>query len=133
MPSMSCTSMHLPIGWNGLTMLTEGCSVCMPIVIILSLFCSTPLSLKLIMTMDMHTEHPSVVMLSPCQLIDMCTELEGILGRLRCLSMCIDDLGTNIRWSKSPFPLDLMKPSSCLDGSLSTIPTRVLLRESSVY
>ena len=27
-------SMQMPIGWNGLNMPTEGCSVCMPIVII---------------------------------------------------------------------------------------------------
>ena len=33
MPSMPYGSMHMPIGWNGLTMPIEGCSVCMPIVI----------------------------------------------------------------------------------------------------
>ena len=31
---MPCSSMHMPIAWNGLNMATEGCSVCMPIVII---------------------------------------------------------------------------------------------------
>ena len=34
MPSMPYGSMHLPIGWNGLSMTTEVCSVVMPIVII---------------------------------------------------------------------------------------------------
>ena len=33
MPSMPCCSMHLPIGWNGLSMHTEGYSVCIPIAI----------------------------------------------------------------------------------------------------
>ena len=33
MPSMPYSSMHMPIGWNGLSMLIEGCSVCMPMVI----------------------------------------------------------------------------------------------------
>ena len=51
----------------------------------------------------------------------------------RHLSMCIEHLTTNIRQSKSPFPSDLMKSSSCLDESLSTIPTGVLLRESTDY
>ena len=30
---MPYCSMHMPIGWNGLSMPTEGCSVHMPIVI----------------------------------------------------------------------------------------------------
>ena len=34
MPSMPYCSMCIPIGWNGLSMLTEGCSVHMPIVIL---------------------------------------------------------------------------------------------------
>ena len=34
MPSMPYGSVQMPIGWNGLSMLTEGCSLCMPIVII---------------------------------------------------------------------------------------------------
>ena len=34
MPSIPYCSMCMPIGWNGLSMPTEGCSVCMPIVII---------------------------------------------------------------------------------------------------
>ena len=34
MPSMPYSSMHMPIGWNGLSMPTEGCSVYMLIVII---------------------------------------------------------------------------------------------------
>ena len=33
MPSMPSCSMHMPIGWNGLSMPTEGCSVHMPIII----------------------------------------------------------------------------------------------------
>ena len=33
MPSMPYSSMHMPIGWNGLSMPTEWCSVCMPIII----------------------------------------------------------------------------------------------------
>ena len=33
MHSMPYGSMHMSIGWNGLTMPIEGCSVCMPIVI----------------------------------------------------------------------------------------------------
>ena len=33
MPSMPCCYMYMPIGWNGLSMSTEGCSVCMPIII----------------------------------------------------------------------------------------------------
>ena len=33
--------------------------------------CLTPLTLKLIMTMGMHTEHPSVGMLNPFQPIGM--------------------------------------------------------------
>ena len=31
---MPYDSKQMPIGWNGLSMPTEGCSVCMPIVII---------------------------------------------------------------------------------------------------
>ena len=34
MPSMPYDYMGMPIGWNGLSLPTEGCSVCMPIVII---------------------------------------------------------------------------------------------------
>ena len=34
-----------------------------------------PLTLKLIMTMDMHTEHPSVGMLSPFQPMGICIEV----------------------------------------------------------
>ena len=34
MPSMPYGSVQMPIGWNGLSMSTEECSVCMPIVII---------------------------------------------------------------------------------------------------
>ena len=34
MSSMPYSSMYMPIGWNGLIMSTEGCSVHMPIVII---------------------------------------------------------------------------------------------------
>ena len=34
MPSMPYGSMQMPIGWNGLRMPTEECSVCMAIVII---------------------------------------------------------------------------------------------------
>ena len=34
MPSMFCCSMHMPIGWELLNMPTDGCSVCMPIIII---------------------------------------------------------------------------------------------------
>ena len=30
---MSYCSVHMPIGWNGLSMPTEGYSVCMPIII----------------------------------------------------------------------------------------------------
>ena len=33
MPSITYCSMCMPIGWNGLSMPTEGCSVCLPIVI----------------------------------------------------------------------------------------------------
>ena len=33
MPSMPYSSMHMPVGWNGLSMSNEGCSVCMPIII----------------------------------------------------------------------------------------------------
>ena len=33
MPSMPYSSLHMPIGWNGLSIPTEGCSVCMPIII----------------------------------------------------------------------------------------------------
>ena len=33
MPNMPYCSMYMPTGWNGLSMPTEGCSVCMPIVI----------------------------------------------------------------------------------------------------
>ena len=33
MPNMPYCSMHMPIGWNGLSIPTEGCSVWMPIVI----------------------------------------------------------------------------------------------------
>ena len=32
-PSMPYCSLHMPIGWNGLSMPTEGCSVHMPIAI----------------------------------------------------------------------------------------------------
>ena len=52
---------------------------------------------------------------------------------LKHLSICIGHLRTNIRCRKSPFPSDLMKSSSCLDESLSTIPTGVLLQESADY
>ena len=31
---MPYSYMHMSIGWNGLSMHTEGCSVCMPIIII---------------------------------------------------------------------------------------------------
>ena len=34
MLSMPYSSMHMPIGWNGLSMPTEGCTVCMSTVII---------------------------------------------------------------------------------------------------
>ena len=33
MPNMPYSSMHMPTGWNGLNMPTEGCSVHMPIII----------------------------------------------------------------------------------------------------
>ena len=33
MPSMPYCSVYMPIGWNGVSMPTEGCSVCMPTVI----------------------------------------------------------------------------------------------------
>ena len=33
MPNMPYSSMNMPIGWNALSMPTEGCSVPMPIVI----------------------------------------------------------------------------------------------------
>ena len=33
MPHMPYCSMHMPIGWNGLSMPTERCSVCIPIAI----------------------------------------------------------------------------------------------------
>ena len=36
--------------------------------------CLTPLTLKLVMTMDMNTEHLSVGMLSPFKPIGMCIE-----------------------------------------------------------
>ena len=42
----------------------------------------TPLTLKLIMTMSMQTEHPSVGMLSPFQPIGICIEPQGIMGML---------------------------------------------------
>ena len=151
MPSMAYSSVCITISWNGLSMPTEGCSVCMPIVItnfkvkgvkqdsvsITFIYgtesCLTPLTMKLVMTMGMHTEHPSVGMLSPFQLVGMCIELQGILGMCRHLSMHIEHLRTNKKCSKPPFPSDLMKSSSWLDDSLSTIPTKVLLRESTVY
>ena len=91
--------------------------------------CSTPLSLELVMIMDMHTEHPAVGMLNSFQPIGMCIDQKGILGMLRHLNMCIEHLKNNIRHSKSSFPSDLMKSSSCLGESLSTIPTGVPLRE----
>ena len=31
---MFCCSMCMPIGWEGLSMLNDGCSVCMPIIIV---------------------------------------------------------------------------------------------------
>ena len=34
MPSMPYGSMQMSIGWNGLSIPPEGCSVCMPVVII---------------------------------------------------------------------------------------------------
>ena len=50
---MPYSSKHMPIGWNGLSMLTEGCSVCMPIVIIYKLRCveqdSLPYMMKVIL------------------------------------------------------------------------------------
>ena len=49
------------------------------------------------------------------------------------LSMHIEHLRTNIRHSNSPFPSDLMKSSRFLNESLSTIPIKVLLRESTYY
>ena len=52
---------------------------------------------------------------------------------LRHLTMHTEHLRANIRHSNSPFPSDLMKCSSCLDESLSTIPTGALLRESTDY
>ena len=52
---------------------------------------------------------------------------------LRHLSMQKEHLRTDRRCSKSPFPSDLKKSNSCLDESLCTIPTRVLLRESTDY
>ena len=42
----------------------------------------TPLTAKSIMTMGMHTESPSVAMLSPFQPIGIHTEPKGILGML---------------------------------------------------
>ena len=42
--------------------------------------------------MDMHTEHPSVGMLSPFQAIGICIEP---LGMLWIQSMCIEHLKTN--------------------------------------
>ena len=92
--------------------------------------CSTSLSLELEMIMGMYTKHPSVGMLSPSQPIGMHIEQEGILDMLRHLSIHIEHFRTNIRHSNSPFSSGLMKSSSCLDESLSTIPTGVLLRES---
>ena len=41
-----------------------------------------PLTLKLIMTMGMHTEHPSVSMFSPFQPTGIYIEPLGILGML---------------------------------------------------
>ena len=55
---------------------------------------NTP-SLKLVMTMGMHTEHPSVSMLSPFQPIGMYIELYGTLGMLRHLNMHIEHPRTN--------------------------------------
>ena len=95
--------------------------------------CSAPLSLELIMIMGMCTEHPSVGMLSPSHPIGMHMEQQNILGILGHLSMHIEHLRTNIRQSNSPFPSHLMNFSSYLDRSLSTIPTGVLLKESTYY
>ena len=33
MPSLPYYSKHMPIGWNGLSLSTKGCSVCMPNII----------------------------------------------------------------------------------------------------
>ena len=49
-----------------------------------------------------------------------------ILGMLRNLSKHIEHLRTNMRYSNSLLPSGLMKSSSCLDGSFSTIPTGVM-------
>ena len=48
-------SMHMPIGWEGLSMPTDGCSVCMPIIIINSKLRgaeqdSVPYMMKVILT-----------------------------------------------------------------------------------
>ena len=61
----------MPIGWNGLSIPIEGCSVCMLIVItnfkVRSVEQNSTPDLKLVMTMGMQTEHPSVGMLTPFQ------------------------------------------------------------------
>ena len=54
----------------------------------------TPLTSKLVMTMGMHTEHPSVE-LSPFQSIGICIEPWRILGMLRLQSMHIEHSRTN--------------------------------------
>ena len=59
--------------------------------------CSAPLILELVVMMGMHTEHPSVDMLTPSQPIGMCIEQKGILAMLRHLSMHKEHLRTNIR------------------------------------
>ena len=52
---MFCCSMHMPVGWEGLSMPTDGCSVCMPIIIINSKLMgaeqdSVPYMMKVILT-----------------------------------------------------------------------------------
>ena len=69
MPSIPHSSMCMAIGWNGLSMAMEGCSVYMPIII------TNFRILKLVTIMSMYTEHPSVAMLSQFQPIGMFIEL----------------------------------------------------------
>ena len=52
---MFCCSMHMPIGWKGLSMPTDGCSVCMPIIIVNYKFSgakqdSVPYMVKVVLT-----------------------------------------------------------------------------------
>ena len=64
----------------------------------------TPLTLKLVMKMGIHTEHSSVGMLSPFQPIGIGIEPYGILGMLRLQSMCMEHPGTNNSTIRHLFP-----------------------------